>query len=459
MFGILITSTSIFAQSFCGPNGITYGKESYHTAKNDMVFKTELPLVLNIFFHDYQTVALTEEDYLRAVADLNIHYNQFNIFFKYRGFELVNNSATPQSDMLNVHIQNIAGGTALNTSFILVSFTAFQNNPQILLHEIGHIFGLLHTHQGTTSTLMTFDNPIYCEFDPIGEMRTEGWFPSFTSNSENVTRDPTDVNNYNADEAGDFVVDTFAAFSIPNFCRDLSTETSYYIYSNEVKDNSSGDGIPYENIDSTNIMLTVESETDYIFLRDFTSGQGVRMRETIINEAVFGPILQDVSVLYEPYVGEYYYAGPITTESPVFQPGFDYQFVECSCECPQPIDYSNINFTFNLSNVISSFDSNESSYSDIVHPNHSAIRIIQLEDGGIIQPRRCYDNFNKAPSGGSVTKFNDDVFNTNVTITPKDSIGINHPNLINELPSGLYVIDKNYDDGSQTQTTIIKEND
>ncbi|MDC7996378.1 hypothetical protein [Altibacter sp. HG106] len=459
ILGFFFSISLSFSQSFCTTNTITYGKESYHSGHTDMNFMSETPLVLNIFFHDYQTVTLTEDDYLRAVADLNINYNQFNIFFKYRGFELINGTATPQNDMLNVHIQDIPGGTALNTSYILVSYTAFQTNPQILLHEIGHIFGLLHTFQGTGRTLMTFNNPLFCEFDPVGQLRTEGWFPTFTTNSENVTRNQTS-GDFNADEAGDFVTDTFAAYENPNFCRDLTTGDSYYIFSNEVKDNATGVKIPYVDIDATNIMLTVESPSDYPFLRDFTPGQGVRMRETIINNnSVFGPILQDVSVLYDPYKGEYYFAGPLPQNGPpTFQPGFDYRFVECECDCPIPRDYENTNFTFDLSTVIASFDKNESDFASIIHPNHSAIRIVQLDESPI-QPRRCYDNFNKAPNGGSVTRFNDGVFNSNVTVTPKDSVGINEPNLIYDLPSGLYVIDKYYDDGSENQTTLIKEDE
>jgi len=74
------------------------------------------------------------------------------------------------------------------------------------------------------------------------------------------------------------------------------------------------------------------------------------------------------------------------------------------------------------------------------------------------QPRKCYDNNNKAPNGGSVTRFNDGVFNANVTITPKDSMGINDQHLIQNLQNGLYTIDKTYDDGSTQQTVIQKGN-
>ncbi|MBL4662262.1 MAG: hypothetical protein JKY22_01570 [Flavobacteriaceae bacterium] len=91
----------------------------------------------------------------------------------------------------------------------------------------------------------------------------------------------------------------------------------------------------------------------------------------------------------------------------------------------------------------------------MTHPNHTAILIDQLDTG---QTRKCYDNYNQAPIGGSVTKFNDGVFNANVTITPQDSTAINNPNLINDLQNGLYKIEKNYNDGATQETVIIKEN-
>jgi len=50
------------------------------------------------------------------------------------------------------------------------------------------------------------------------------------------------------------------------------------------------------------------------------------------------------------------------------------------------------------------------------------------------------------------------VFNTNVTIIPQDSTSINNQNLIENLESGLYKINKIYDDGSIEETVIYKDN-
>ncbi|MBA3985412.1 MAG: hypothetical protein H0X63_02290 [Flavobacteriales bacterium] len=55
-------------------------------------------------------------------------------------------------------------------------------------------------------------------------------------------------------------------------------------------------------------------------------------------------------------------------------------------------------------------------------------------------------------------KFNDGVFNNNVTVTEKDSLQINNTNLIDNLDNGLYVINKNYCDGTQEQVVVLKGN-
>lgn len=160
-------------------------------------------------------------------------------------------------------------------------------------------------------------------------------------------------------------------------------------------------------------------------------------------------------------MGEYYLVGPLPTQHnpPLFQPGFDYKFVECCCDYPQPADYTDISYSINTLNVLNSATVYETDYESIIHPNHSAILIKEVEDAlGFSYPRKCYDNNNRKPSGGKITRFNDNVFNANVTITSKDSLGINNPNLINNLPNGLYSIEKEFQDGNVEQTVIVKEN-
>jgi hypothetical protein len=189
------------------------------------------------------------------------------------------------------------------------------------------------------------------------------------------------------------------------------------------------------------------------------------MREAIIEDeyGLFSDSETTVSSLYEPYKGEYYVAGPEPDPhtQPLFQPGFDYIFLACSCEnqdgydCVNgPCDFDENGFQ-SYTIIVKTVDKDETDYNSITHPNHSSIYIAQLNDIG---NRRCYDNFNKSASFGTVTKFNDGVFNTNVTVMPQDSTQINNANLIEDLNPGLYVIDKAYQDGSNSQSVILKEN-
>jgi len=70
----------------------------------------------------------------------------------------------------------------------------------------------------------------------------------------------------------------------------------------------------------------------------------------------------------------------------------------------------------------------------------------------------CYNIFNKAPNGGTLIKFLDGVPNANVNITPQDSLQINNANYIQNLTPGLYNIQKTYNDGTNEEMMILKEN-
>ncbi|MDC7998407.1 hypothetical protein [Gilvibacter sediminis] len=449
-----------YAQSSinCGNTNSIYGKKSYHTGSTGVSLASGDPFVFNIYFHNEQDIIeLTENDYLRAVAYLNQVYNQFDIFFKYRGF--VEDDPTPLTNMFNILVRETAGdGSALTPNFINISYTTFLSDLPIISHEVGHILGLSHTFQGSPRTESTFVDPLTCEFDPVGTQRETGYFfedlPGDDLDAENVTRD-TSSPDYNAAIAGDFVVDTPATFQEPNVCSDPSTGISYYIYSDEVVDET---GTPYLDIDVRNIM----SYNEFQYLDNLTIGQGVRMRETIANETILQDRLTTIESLYEPYSGIYRTCcwQPEANENPPrFQPGFDYEFVACSdssiLSLGRPLPWPYDDLTFNTGDVVYSFPSDYDVYEDIVHLNNTAIRIVQLEE----TPRRCYSNLAKNANSGTIVKFNDGVFNANVTATAKDSLGINDPNLVNNLENGLFLIETNFDDGTQDQKVILKDNE
>jgi|TARA_B110000908_G_scaffold101268_1_gene119403 hypothetical protein len=471
------------------------------------------PAVFNIYFwqvndaNGNNNFPLTEQIVLNAVANLNIEFNPSNIFFKYIGFGeldspenvlyinwedgdgdgekecvshpeiedsngygILNHCQTDnlfayaksidafKEDAFNVYVpfgtDNFGGkakGLLTTTSFVP---TSNLTNP-VLIHEVGHNLALSHTHDDWVNSQGVYDEDY--------------------NNCEHVTRDP-DNGEYNANTtSGDGVPDTA---SVPDFGReycvlndteaDCSTHEAYRhhwidgcTYNGE---NSDCQGTLYDIYDSDvqNFMAYTKAECR----NNFSIGQSIRMQEGI----AFDPYGEmevakiDIASLYEPYKGEYYIVGPLPNNyvQPHFQPGFEYRFVECESPLSTPEPYSTSNtFPFNITNVLLHIAANEGHHSLIVHPNHTAIGIVStgaLNNGFWPRPKKCYDNWNKAPSGGSVIKFNDDVFNTNVTITSQDSISINNPQLIDNLASGLYKIEKNYDDGSSQETILIKEN-
>ncbi len=424
------------------------------------------PYVLKVHFWDVyddngenNQNPLTTSQMLTAVAKLNNNFNNFNIFFKYDGLSQINQGQYQyinadensydfrdyQNDndlyfagTINVYAvdnitnnnnQNIGGYRAWGTDgkfgTIVMKDYLIGGTGVTLTHETGHFFSLLHT----------FDCGLY-------------------GICENVTRDVNDP-CYNADLRGDRIIDTNAT-PYP-----MSYNTSTCLYDSNGEMDDCGVSYNYNGLEPEvkNFMGYSGSCRD-----EFTPGQVSVMRWFIGYMKDFPggiTIIKNYSpeILYEPYAGVYapYYPHPNPWIHPLFQPGFDYHFVECGGEgnYPQPADYSDTTFSYDNTNILFQIDKEETNFSTIVHPNHSAIRILQLNSQ---QPRKCYDNYNSPPVlGGAVIKFNDNIINTNVTITPKDSIGINDDYLINDLNPGLYNIIKNYESGDTQETLIFKE--
>lgn len=220
--------------NFCDCN-IDYGLQPYHSGSTSMDFNNEEPLVVKTYFLvEEQTEideGINETNYLEAIAYLNINYNQFNIFFKYIGFEYVDDIDDYDSnyypDRINFRVRPNTGGAVagfpdpLNILITYQAFTNDENKKFLIVHEVGHILGLAHVNGSTANTPGIFLSPLSCNSEQI----TEGAFPSFNGNSdENVTRDSSNP-NYNANTAGDFVVDTPASYYEPNLCVDTSSGT------------------------------------------------------------------------------------------------------------------------------------------------------------------------------------------------------------------------------------------
>ncbi|MGB0949638.1 MAG: hypothetical protein ACPGU0_05985 [Marinirhabdus sp.] len=420
----------------------------------------------------------TEYEALEGIATLNKTFNPLNIYFKYDKITVLNNSFlalqknpknsscdppthTPyytaasflrnnssdpnfvKPNVVNVYVMKSSvcfGGQKISSGKVSVSRHGMTGVK--LVHEIGHMFNLNHTRHS--------------------ENNYEG-----ADRCEHVTRDPNDTDDpndpydtyFNALSKADRILDT-------NAVPDMSPNVSPYLY-DEATCLYVG---PHGDCQNTEYQIGLEDTKNTMGNSYacseilFTTGQGLRMLQTITNATannayheLFDARSYDLTPLYEPYKGEYYVAGPVTDDNYVlFQPGFDYEFIECHGNCSHP-DICDTDDTFTYTNnVISSIDKDEPNFNIITHPNHTAVRIVQLRDEH--PARKCYNNFNFTPSGGMVTRFNDNIINTNITETPKDSIGINNPQLINTLQPGLYKIDKQFIDGSTIQTVIYKGN-
>ena len=437
----------------------------------------------------------SENALLESIATLNTNFNKFNIFFKYRGFDEFNSPAdvmqtdtyidengdrqcmdlqevdpegygnlhvcqigdffdfTQNPDFENPNAINIyvpyttssfAGVGTPSSGKIAISLVSLSRMTWV--HEMGHVLNLQHTQK-------LFRSDQYCE---------------------RVTRNVAD-SIYNANDHGDAVHDTAA---VPDFAREdywdlidagvppnvADTLYERHRYIDSITNEYTGAGRDcYDRLyeiylpDTENIMSYTKSS----IMSELTVGQGLKMRKTFVDFSQFyEPHTTDVAALYEPYKGEYpnYYPYPEPWQLPLFQPGFKYSFIECSGEFPQPAEYGEP-FNFDYNNIISSYDVDETNYSNITHPNHTAIWLKHSFYGNDVfpQPQKCYNNWNSPPIiDGTIIKFNDNIINSNVTITHQDSTSINDAQLIEDLQPGLYNVIKNYENGDTEENVILK---
>lgn len=500
----ILEAQTTFDINFCATedSGEPSPTEFYSRSTDINYLKSFDPVVINVFYwrvndeFGNSSNPITEDDALASIAHLNMEFNDINIFFKYRGIGELNsppevplrvfdpnepdpcaihtdaagntlydpegysrldrceigsfssyftNNGFRLDDALNIYVPantNFFGGVSHGSPSNAITMPPVNLTRDVMIHEVGHAFNLRH----------------------IG-------FGSNNSNCEHVTRDPND-DSFNADTAGDEVVDTAAVPSFfYEFCDEdpndefprsycLANVEARYFYLDPNTCEYIGAGTdcqdpPVEYVisaeDVQNIMADALPNN---CVNSLTTGQGIRMQEAIQSESILQGIQTTIASLYEPYFGEYYFAGPQTNSPPLFQPGFEYVFYACDGDYPQPADFEDTSFTFETP-FLYSIPPDVIDYRTITHPNGTAFVI---KHPALTGPRMCYDNTNRNPLSGTVIKFRDNVFNNNIDIIPKDSLGINAQNLIQDLPEGLYKVEKHYENGEQEETVIIKEN-
>ncbi|MGJ8665384.1 MAG: hypothetical protein ACSHW7_03385 [Patiriisocius sp.] len=453
----------------------------------------------------------TEIDALKSIAKLNQIFNEYNIFFKYRGADQMDSPSTLVSfpapacsetalnnfndhgfsvldlclsgelhsyaldsgnyddGAINVYIPSRTtsfGGQRLNSEDIVINRATL--NEGSFVHEVGHILGLSHTFSNYYSKI------------------TQGGVVTTATECEHVSRIMSDT-SFNAIPIdalnkgnGDKILDTNA---VPNFIREYCWNNGINpaISWQECTDTINNNNLQYYNIDNCDYIGFGEDCEDTPYQIDpadvqnymaytentcrnqFTTGQAIHMHEDIEEFSNDYNRIRalDFSSLYEPYKGNYYFAGPYDNETNtvLFQPGFDYKFIRCEGNYNEPAPYGE-NFSFYTTDVIHEVDAYEFDFTEYYHPNHTAVVIEQIDDAfGFARVEKCYNNTNRMASGGRVVRFNDGVINYNTTTTEKSGTEINDPTTINTLDPGLYKIEKDYQNAPTTQTVILKENE
>lgn len=460
-------------------------------------FLTDDPIVMNVFFHVLNPTngvnpdGLTENDLLAQIAKLNIAFNPYMIFYKYRGYAELNddyyyydatfnevmnaihNTAEYSENNINVIIFDQLYAAAASFATQEVATTAFatvDNSYVILEHEFGHLAGLLHTFEGTDisdcnpytggsdCTINISNNcdinPTYLTQPDFYEVGQSGY-----DMEENVTRD---VNSqyYNADTKGDLVTDTHAAFrgSENNFCLNNGDSTPHYVSQSDIFDNSSTNEM-YVDIDLLNHMSYYSNKKR----EHFTNGQGVRMRETLLDptNTQISQRMTTVESLYEPYLMEWVeYSGGggddnITLSSGLtferqnvptgyylshFQPGFDYEIYNCMVFSDGTSQTYDLAFTY------------EYSITEIPVFNQQGhqIKILQVgDDLSECQPFWLSPNV----VGGSIYMQNEN------TYQELDSLNINNSYFFDDLPNGVHTINIHTNTNETIQKTFLKDNE
>ncbi len=259
-----------FSSSFCSPqNGYSYSIDP-------AVLASYPQETISVYFwginqsngssaNPFNTVKLQE-----SIDLLNSAFADMNLCFELKGYEEINDDSiyfNSASSLISYVGQNPTkrDPNAVNI-YIPFKFTNFNNNLRgfqwganymavnsyeyntgIFVHEMGHVFRLLHTHQNWNST-----------------------------SCERVTRDPNDP-DYNANCSGDHVIDTNAMRELNNNSNAITSACRY------IGSFSDCDGTPYT--------ITEEDIRNYMsytlqHCRDrFTVGQGIRVREYLTNFA------------------------------------------------------------------------------------------------------------------------------------------------------------------------------
>lgn len=403
-------------------------------------------------------LAIGENEVLNAIKILNINFNQFNIFFKYYGFDTINNSTYLSygntgplmnemvnnygyANAFNIFIVNAITGAAAVSGYYYPRSTfddeAFMT-PWILCHEMGHCFGLLHT-----------------------------WFSS--GECEHAARffipNASPEMQFNANTKGDQIVDTHATGNMNDIHFDSNCN-----YLGGTIDCQGTEIVPATVngylITGPPITNFMSSPNNDMCQRYFSPGQGIRMREALdIVPERYNPTRTDVFSLFQPYSRDKIVFPTIlsTTDNNdgtakvcrgyndaefKFQPGFTYEFPEN--QSPEILsatnqDYPVIvhNLTFNCPVRILELGINQTDPNII---NGQAL----TTDRGLV----CVDE----PFIHGTLISTQILGSMNITIEQLNIIQVKDPELYEKLMSNYYyILKKQTETGAETEKVFYKQ--
>ena len=498
IFLLLVLITSLTSNTYAqdcrllkNPNYTEPDRTLYRTTVQAQP-ATTVKYVFNVKFHYIvdgtptgATAALGIDQAMNAIMILNTNYNQFNIFFKYKGFDkisapqfmninaevnspdvspsnptftaMINYSKTGMTspvydyNAMNLFVvdkidKKISTGAAQVSGVAYVpgidsAFTMSQFLTSTLPHEIAHNFNIVHTYENSGTHSLVNNIPTWTP-NPAGER----------------------VNGSNWSTAGDFIQDTPAAhrlnmngiINVLNPCQ--------YVNPNQIKDY---DGVVYNNVPYKNFMSTNNGCRQLAAgmlpgIAEFTAGQGTYMRNHLaayINSSTnaigYANAKTTVQSLYEPYE-KIPQLGPIVSITDDGIPN------GMSIVCRNLSGYTykyqkGFNYSFNrYGDITTNFLTEIPSYLD-----SGTFTIAQLDPAyqhefGMYCWRGATYCALEPSAGGKLFSTNNlgGMILTETILTPQD---LENPNLISNLPSQTYnILQQTTLNGETKSTTFYK---
>ena len=466
-----------------------YSKQARALVPSDacLVFNVKFHYVLGSLGENQDNI--NEDRLLKIIQTANLKFNQFRIYFKYRGNDHINDDSFVNVTSIDATRNKFIQEGLYDYSAINIFFIRGTNNGSVswgdlfitpilphsslddyqIPHEMGHVLGLTHLESGGAAVTFTDNLPVCIANAQYSFQQVMSKPANFNPNTENVTRTPG--TNYNATTAGDLVVDTHACFDkfTFNYCKPSGPpNTNDLMQFNEDSRVVDPTGETYKNLTVEKRNYMIASQTD--FHNNFTPGQGIRMRETVLNSIYSTNFHQklnllpddsaDVSVLFEPYETTIVPGVVVSTtdlgngnaevcstrlEQHKFQPGFDYFFPQNTGT--NPINVSST--TFPVPPVKQGYN----------YP----LTISQLNQGcggdGVVEII-CTRGLicTEEPFTSGIIISTRDLMSLNVNIEELDTIRVKDPQLYDSLMKEYYYkLQKTTESGAKVETVFYKQ--